>query len=111
MTPTELYGVLFAAIIGGALVLASILAFLRGADDDPAAQASEPTATPRRPVRRYLRGTCPHCGETDVILRADGEPAERWHPFHAGRAASAIAVAPPDNAPADRWASVTPEVR
>ena len=37
------------------------------------------TAPPAKPVRRYTRGDCPHCGRPDTVLRADGEPHCQYH--------------------------------
>lgn len=48
-------------------------------------EEARPEAKAAKAKRVYVRGLCPYCGEADVILRADGEPAERWHPFHVGR--------------------------
>ena len=37
------------------------------------------TPLPAKPVRRYTRGDCPHCGRPDTVLRADGEPHCQYH--------------------------------
>ena len=48
----------------------------------PAPEQPEAWATDKqRKKHAYTRGMCPHCGELDVILRADGEPSTRWHPW------------------------------
>lgn len=47
-----------------------------------------------QPKRRvYLRGTCPYCGEEDVVLRQDGEPSKRHHPC---KLAAAPVTLPPE---------------
>jgi hypothetical protein len=41
---------------------------------------------PVKAKRMYGRGLCPYCGETDIPLRADGEPHRRFHRCESSRA-------------------------
>jgi hypothetical protein len=49
-------------------------------------QASPAPVVPVKAKRVYGRGLCPYCGETDIPLRADGEPHRRFHRCESSRA-------------------------
>ncbi len=75
MTTPDLLGAV-AVVFTLAGLLWWALRFNRGAHQRPEPAPPEPV----KARRKYNRGRCPTCGLSDVPLRADGQPAKRWHP-------------------------------
>jgi len=93
-----LYNVMCALAILAATILVVAFASQRRPTQ---MSADAPAPPPAKPVRRYTRGDCPHCGRPDTVLRADGEPHCQYHdcPVLAERLDQARAEGWPQTAP------------